>query len=423
MFFILCYRYLLFPVAYILGFFLKYKNKKLAQGFAMRKSFNGTPPWLSKKLDEPIWIHCSSGEFEYAKSLIREIKNKKPQQQILVTYFSPSTKNSIESYDLVDFSCPSPWDSPRTMGQFIQAQQPKCLLVARTDIWPEMLYQCSVHKVPSYLFSATLVEKSARLNTALARNFYSFVHSLFEKIYCVSEADKVEFAKYGLADKCEILGDTRYDQVIYRLQQKRQLPIQFPDTFSQPVMICGSTWKEDEEQLFSVISKMKDRISFLLVPHEPDKKHIKQLQTKAQELGLKYQLYSQSKTWETNKVLIVDVIGVLADLYAFADIAFIGGSFKSSVHSVMEALAAGCQTYVGPYHLNNREAILFQNYNSLGLNYVVSVANSTEMLTKIEAYLAGDQKQLKIKILEKIQELSGATQLLLEKVPQLLYKS
>ena len=41
--------------------------------------------------------------------------------------------------------------------------------------------------------------------------------------------------------------------------------------------------------------------------------------------------------------------------------AFIGGSFRKTVHSVMEALGAGLKTFVGPKHKNNREAIEFQS--------------------------------------------------------------
>ena len=45
-------------------------------------------------------------------------------------------------------------------------------------------------------------------------------------------------------------------------------------------------------------------------------------------------------------VLIIDKMGLLAKLYGLADIAFVGGSFRGSVHNVMEPAALGRPCYL-----------------------------------------------------------------------------
>ena len=57
-------------------------------------------------------------------------------------------------------------------------------------------------------------------------------------------------------------------------------------------------------------------------------------------------------------VLIVDSVGLLAKLYALADIAFVGGSFRGSVHNVMEPAALAKPVIFGPTIQNAHEAFL-----------------------------------------------------------------
>ena len=58
------------------------------------------------------------------------------------------------------------------------------------------------------------------------------------------------------------------------------------------------------------------------------------------------------------KVLIVDQIGILADLYNYSDIAFIGGGFSGKLHNILEAAAKGNFLLFGPNIDNYPEANL-----------------------------------------------------------------
>jgi 3-deoxy-D-manno-octulosonic-acid transferase len=62
-------------------------------------------------------------------------------------------------------------------------------------------------------------------------------------------------------------------------------------------------------------------------------------------------------------VVIVDRVGVLAEIYALADIAYVGGGFGprgsgagGGLHSVLEPAALGVPVLYGPRHANAREA-------------------------------------------------------------------
>jgi len=57
--------------------------------------------------------------------------------------------------------------------------------------------------------------------------------------------------------------------------------------------------------------------------------------------------------------VLVDRVGVLADLYALADVAYVGGGFHSAgLHSVVEPAALGVPVLIGPRHAGSRDAAL-----------------------------------------------------------------
>jgi 3-deoxy-D-manno-octulosonic-acid transferase len=156
------------------------------------------------------------------------------------------------------------------------------------------------------------------------------------------------------------MGDTRYDQVAYRLKNLR--PIKVLKPVGTPCLIAGSTWSEDEAVLLEALEDLlkSNQLKLVLVPHEPAPEHIKEISQRLERKGLTFQIWSETQTFNS-QVLLVDQVGVLAELYTWGTWAFIGGSFRKSVHSVMEALGANCVTFVGPKHLNNREALQFKD--------------------------------------------------------------
>jgi len=56
-------------------------------------------------------------------------------------------------------------------------------------------------------------------------------------------------------------------------------------------------------------------------------------------------------------VVLVDRFGILGDLYALADVAYVGGGFHAAgIHSVLEPAAFGAPVLFGPRHERSREA-------------------------------------------------------------------
>jgi 3-deoxy-D-manno-octulosonic-acid transferase len=409
------YDFLILPFSLLALRIFSIYNSKIAEMMMDRKKFDLA--WIKKQTEsfvKPIWIHAASGEFEYAKSVIRELK-KQSKTPIIVSYFSPSFKGQVIKFEGVDFSFPLPFDRYKEMKNLVKIIGPKRLLIARTDLWPHLLKVCREFNVPTILFSARL---SFSHFGFLKKMTLRWLYKLVDRIYVVSEEDREQFSRLGVAT--EVAGDTRYDQVLFRLSKSETRELKADAQC--PILIFGSTWPEDEDILLQVLPALSKRnCSFVLAPHEVPSNHLKILESSLQKLKLKVHFFSQLKSQANylvrGEVLILDRVGHLAELYKSCDFAFVGGSFRKSVHSVMEPLAAGLPTVVGPFHTNNREALVFKaqelHLNNLSLHPVVSVSNSNEMLAVFEEWLATESSQMKQfrnLILKEVQSRVGASQ-------------
>lgn len=384
--FFFIYGYILWPLLRSLSPIIGRCNAKFQAGLNMRKPVGGHSAWCNwQPKQRPIWIHCASGELEYAKPIITRLKREKPELKILVTYFSPTIAEAARIFPGVDFACPAPWDQPKALAEFLTWHKPRALLIARTDTWPEMLRSAHRFGLPTLLFAATLPSRSGRAR-GLGRWLSRVSFQYLDQIFCVDQEDLASFASLGFAARTLIAGDTRYDQVNARLAQPRPVRDElFVAHNYEQILVAGSTWEEDEHVLLSSAQALQKHLDFVFVPHEPTEAHLLKLEQQITQLGLKSVRYSSAQTWPLGTVLLVDQIGILAELYLKGRFAFVGGSFKKTVHSVMEPLAAGCITFVGPLHHNNREALEFKTIEiGRGFTCVQEITSSQSLTEKIE---------------------------------------
>ncbi len=434
-------------------------DAKIREGLRLRRAgADGKEPWLKGPArQQPVWIHCASYEFEYAKPVIAEIKRRDPEQKVLVTYFSPSVRAAIEQFPGVDLVAPLPWDRVKDLREFLDYHHPRALLIARTDTWPVMLQQTRRHKIPSLLFAATLSTNAGRLKPGV-RDFTKWILANLDTVFCVSDADREQLLKLGVTTDIEVAGDTRYDQVIARMKAPKPLkrfienvktsqqdqqnapslppPESVAPNLSSPrILVAGSTWEEDENQLIQCLVLLRrqqiENLQTILVPHEPTPLHLATLERKLSEANLRFLRYSQIETssspspfqqhsemgWPPNcDVLLIDQVGILAELYAVGEFAFVGGSFRKTVHSVMEPLAAGCLTFLGPLHTNNREALELKNVTTPLEDFkcVNSVRDGKEWAEKLALALDSSTFVCRQFILDQVRIRSGRTNLVVD---------
>ena len=117
-----------------------------------------------------------------------------------------------------------------------------------------------------------------------------------------------------------------------------------------------------------------------------NQKKLKQLQSR---FNVSCSLFSKIDLNKTiPKVLIIDQIGLLASLYSFSDIAFIGGGFSGQLHNILEAGAKGNVILFGPKtdnmqkRINCKEKVGYKIKDSSDLKNVILDLLSNKKLNK-----------------------------------------
>ena len=305
---------------------------------------------------EKVYIfHASSGEAEYAFPIIRELKSLRPNCKVIMTYFSNSYLDVVQNNSEIDEVIPLPMDLPGPTRSFLKRSKASALFIARTDMWPELLTQAKSLDIPMILFSRTQVP----VKNYFKKRYYNWLFQHFNLISVVSTEDKKNILNISKKANVFIHGDSRWDQVQYKLAQNPSVQ------YLKPTFVAGSIWPED----FSFLSTAWDKKfgQLIIVPHEKDEEFFRVIKNFFSSRNYIVKFLSE---WDFKvnfeklnvdfDILIVDKFGVLPRLYQNSYGAFIGGSFKRKVHSVMESLVSNTPVIVGPFNQNNREAQIFK---------------------------------------------------------------
>jgi len=345
---------------------------------------------IDSKSQKTIWVHASSGEFEHAKFLIKELKEENPKQKVVVTYSSLSYLYDIQKNQDIDAYLPLPLDFKGPVSSVIKKINPSQVLFSRTDVWPELAHQLKQKRIPTLVFARAENNK----NNIFKRLHYRMTFLKMSHISFVSERDKGRFVSTvgGAAaqkTKISVDGDPRVDGVCDRILQSTYTPV---NSESDTTLILGSVWSEDLSAIAPSISKALEKgilTKVIATPHEPNVQNIEEV--KEAFKGFPTALYSQDPNFNS-LVTIVDQVGVLFDLYSEASVAFVGGSFKAKVHSVIEPLAHGLPVITGPLIANNSEAVTF---SKKPYEFVRICKAGDVFLSNLKLSLQDDQLEIK----------------------------
>lgn len=422
------YNVLVVPVLFIGLYSWGIINKKVKKGIHGRKRLlekliiTAASMDKSKKL---IWFHSASmGEFEQAKPIIEKIKSI-ADVNILVTFFSPSGYENSKKYPYADLVSYIPIDTKSNAERFIQIMHPDIAIMMRYDIWPNHIWQLKKLDIPIFIVDATMRDNSPRKKFFL-ESFHKILYSDITRILTVSKSDLNNFKQFGVTDhQLMIVGDTRFDRVHQKsIIAKEKNLIQSKlftkkDGTRKKILVAGSTWEADEEILlpaFLKLTQFDEDVILIIAPHEPTLIHLEKIENEF--VGkLKTIRFSFLNHYQNEKVIIIDSIGILLTLYYYADVAYIGGSFKQGIHNVLEAAVYGAPVMFGPKIENSQESKTLREKGG-----GILIRNKKEAYKNLRI-IFGDEKLRKIKgeICHKyVEQNIGATEKIVEEIKRFI---
>jgi 3-deoxy-D-manno-octulosonic-acid transferase len=298
-----------------------------------------------------VWMHCASlGEFEQGKPVIEALRKLHPDITVLITFFSPSGWLIGKDYAGADFVFYLPGDSYRNARTFLAIVNPTLVLWIKYDYWFYYLTALRKRGIPVLLVSPLFREDQPFFKWY--GNLHRQMLDSFRAFFVQTDSSKKLLGTLGISQSVMVSGDTRFDRVIDIAGNFEAAPgiAEFCD--NAKVIVAGSTWEEDEEEL-GHYANAHPEIRFILAPHEVEEEHLRDMEALFHR-STRYSVMMKERTENPTKaesahVLIIDNVGMLARLYHYATICYVGGGFgEDGVHNVLEAAVYGKPVVTGP---------------------------------------------------------------------------
>ena len=333
----------IYSAAIIVAAFFNPKAKLLHLG--RKNTWHILSQFKTKAHKQLAWFHCASlGEFEQARPLIESLKAEH-DMQIAVSFFSPSGYEIRKNYALADIIFYLPSDSSNHAQKVIDALKPNYIFFVKYEIWLHYIDTIFKLGIPIYLLSATF--RPGHIYFKWYGNIFKNALSKFTLIFTQDKQSTQLLQANGFSNVL-FSNDTRFDRVFNTCQNPKKLPLVSAFKQHKQLLVLGSSYNA-EEQITAKYLKQNPHLKVVVAPHHINTTRIQQvLQTFK---AFNPVLYSQINNADLTdmQVLIIDNIGLLASIYQYADLAFIGGGFgKSGIHNTLEAATFGMPIFIGP---------------------------------------------------------------------------
>jgi 3-deoxy-D-manno-octulosonic-acid transferase len=230
--------------------------------------------------------------------------------------------------------------------------------MCRYDFFPELIKLGQSKHIEFVLLWASLKSYQKAKNSFFMRKYYEYVYAQFDKIIAATPLDHAQFThELKLQEEKLEVYDFRPVQILNRIQARKEtlknkisfwteLENYLSKYDKNKLIIYGSFWPLEVE-LFQNFNDQTYR--HVIVPHQLDKCDdiAQNLQQKFPQLSVAI-LDNTTRSVPAKDILILNLKGVLCELYSYFGHAYVGGGFGISVHSLMEAFLSGAQVVCGP---------------------------------------------------------------------------
>lgn len=387
-------------IIWIFSFF----NQKAALFIAGRKHiFNHIAEKVNSG-DENIWFHFASlGEFEQGRPVLEKLKELHPQKKIIITFFSPSGYEIRKNYALADGIFYLPIDGRKNAKRFVELVNPEIAIFTKYEFWYYYFKELDKKNIPLFIISGIF-----RKDQIFFKGYGSFYRGILKCVthfFVQNQESNLLLKSIGL-ENVTTSGDTRFDRVSENAENPKKLPEIGLFCGDSPILICGSTWPDDEKLLAGLPAKYPDW-KFIIAPHEVHESHIISIGTLFQSATKFSEFKLNGKS--NSSVLIIDNIGMLSALYQYGKIAYIGGGFGAGIHNTLEAAAFGLPVIFGPKFNKFQEA-----KDLIEIGAAKSISNAAELINAFEYFNENKGSSPAAKKYVKVKK--GATEIILESI-------
>ena len=334
-----------------------------------------------------IWFHAASlGEFEQGRPVIEALKKEFPQYKILLSFFSPSGYEIRKDYPLADEVLYLPSDTPVHAAQWVQRHHFVAAFFIKYEFWFNYMRALKDAGIPLFYISLILKPDSYFFRwygTWFFRQLKNVTH------FFVQDDTTAQLLRSNGLTNVTVCGDTRFDRVAAIAQQVKPFPEVEQFIGGRRCIIAGSTWPPDEKLLVDFYQKMPEEYCLIIAPHDISESHVAQIKALFPDSQLYTELDADQPSRSLSprllskveaskgrpaRILIINTIGILSQLYQYARFVYIGGGFGVNIHNIQEPVTFGCPVVFGPKYKSFKEAV-----DLVGLEGAFSIKDAGEL--------------------------------------------
>jgi len=334
---------------------------KYRAGLAQR--LGKVPAFRDQRGRPVIWLHAVSvGEVLAVSRLVGELDRAFPEFYLLI---STTTRTGQELArdrfgDERVFYCPL--DLPWAVRAYLSALQPRLLILAETEFWPNLLSGCFRRSIPVAVVNARISDRSWPRYRRLKGLWQPFL-SRIARVLAQSEIDAERLLALGCrSDRVSVAGNLKFDvRAVTEADATRLLKQRGPGL---RFVVAGSTLEGEETALLQAWPRLLDadpKLVLVIAPRHPER--FAGVAALLKQSGISWvrrsDLDSQSgdspHPIRPGQIVLLDTIGELASVYSLATVAFVGGSLISAGgHNPLEPAQFGVPVIIGPSYENFR---------------------------------------------------------------------
>jgi 3-deoxy-D-manno-octulosonic-acid transferase len=358
-----------------------------------RRVLRGVPVHLRDRLalvgGEPGtrsgWVHAVSvGEAIAAAPLVAGLRRLHADLPLVMTTVTATGARVVrERYAGQVTHRFFPVDLPGAVRRAVTAIDPAFLVSMETELWPNLFRHLASRGVPVMIANGRLSDRSYP-RYRLARPFMRTVLDGVTVFAMQSDEDARRIISLGARpERVFVTGNLKHEPLADRAGAVELWRHLFGLRVGQPVWIAGSTHRGEEEIVLDAhraVSEKRPDVVLVLAPRHPERTPdiMRLLATRAWPAVRRTQL---ERPPADGTVIVLDTVGELAELYALADVVFVGGSLvDAGGHNMLEPAFRGKPVLFGPHTENFREPAGLLLEHGGAIRVADAEAISTELL-------------------------------------------
>jgi 3-deoxy-D-manno-octulosonic-acid transferase len=310
-----------------------------------------------------IWLHAVSvGEVLAVSRLVQELDAAVPDYRLMISTTTRTGQELARKRFGADRVFYCPLDLRWAVGRFLNALEPRMLILAETEFWPNLLDGCFRRGIPVVVVNARISDRSWPRYQML-RKLWRPILGRLERVLAQGAVDAERLVAIGCRpERVSVSGNLKFDvRATVEAEATRLLK---SATERMRFVVAGSTLDGEEAALLEawprLLSEDPDLV-LVIAPRHPERfaaaaEIIKQSGTDCvRRSSWPGHRAGADQSLQSGTVFLLDTIGELASVYSLAAVAFVGGSLvPAGGHNPLEPAQFGVPIVMGPHYANFR---------------------------------------------------------------------